>query len=142
MRPDDNEATQAKIRQQLAIHSLIRQANFDDDDGDDGVTISSIPRSNVELQLGAMPPTQSNFGTPLVLDRATLSGPPVVEGLQILREGTPIQTHTVTDEPVWRDSHGSGEWPNSMQLVLDPWMGFSESLESYGLKIPLNEDYF
>lgn len=157
---DDNEATQVKIRQQLAIHSLIRQANFDNDNGDDGVAAACIPRSNIAAQLDAMSPTQSELGVPSVLDRATLSGSPVAERLQnagtkmttkanttdqrprFLQEGTAMQMQNVTDESIWHDSPDLGEWQDNMQLVFNPWMGFSESLEAYGLTLSLNEDYF
>lgn len=45
-------------------------------------------------------------------------------------------------ESIWSDPQASSEHQDTMGLQFNPWMGFSESLESYGLTLSLNEDYF
>lgn len=146
---NSEESQQARIRQQLAIHSLIRQANFESGDGDYGVTVT-----------GVKPSTAPEGGAPAGFDQAVLSGTPVAEGLQhaeramtaksrtteqqqrCSHEAAAMRTQNPIVEPIWPDSHGPSESQNTMGLAFNPWMGFSESLESYGLTLSLDEDYF
>ncbi|KEF60743.1 uncharacterized protein A1O9_02304 [Exophiala aquamarina CBS 119918] len=150
---EDYEATQGRIRRQLAIHSLIRQANFEGDCHDG--TRSEIRRSNVEFQLSTMPQNQSTLTALPAREIATPFGMARVEDSQgageiatVEEQSGHIQSESGSEKRTMpnvstpHENHNREEWRNDMQAVFNPWMGFSESLESYGLALSLEDDYF
>ncbi|KIW33394.1 uncharacterized protein PV07_00247 [Cladophialophora immunda] len=152
---EDDEATQTRTRQQFAIHSLFRQANFDGDSNHDTIISETTP-SMVEFQLATMPQIRSRLLVPAGSGAATPPGglphgdlqnsgsemtPEQQQAGHLQADPAPTRPNTLAD-PMLDYDRSCEELENDMQLVFNPWMGFSESLESYGLTLTLDEDYF
>lgn len=128
----------------------MRRANFVDEDDNVAASPSSL-FSNVEFQLVAMPQIQSNLHVPSALQVIQDEMPAL--GLWQSTGGptsnqqprdfqSTLIAHDMPVEAQWTEPQNREEWRDDMQLGCNPWMGFSESLESYGLTLSLDDDYF
>jgi hypothetical protein len=139
-------ADEARTRQRLAIHSLLGRADFIDDSNE----VTSPAPASASPSNGASPASRPQRQPPKqvrVQDhvraashvlRSNLIGnaPP---GPQ-LKQARLIET--VPSEPTNYAQDDQGQWLDGMRLAFNPWMGWPETLETYGFSQELDDDYF
>jgi hypothetical protein len=141
-------ADEARTRQRLAIHSLIGRADFVDDSNE--VTTPAPPsdhpihnpldpvarlqhkqrtvRTNINVR--AAPQILRSQSMRAAADAAQLkpATDPIVEG--------------VTNEPTNYAQEDQNQWLDGMRLAFNPWMGWPETLDTYGFTQDHDDDYF
>ena len=140
-------ADEARTRQRLAIHSLIGRADFVDDSNE-----VTTPRPPSEHHVNG---TVSAGARPLRQQRSIRSNPNLKTAPHVLRshsflgatQGTdPKQSvagvETVSNEPTNYAQDGQNQWLDGMRLAFNPWMGWPETLETYGFTQALDDEYF
>ncbi|KAJ9608857.1 hypothetical protein H2200_006628 [Cladophialophora chaetospira] len=139
-------ADEARTRQRLAIHSLIGRADFVDDSNE--VTSPAPP--------GEYPSSTVNAGERPLRQRLIRSNPNVKVAPQIFRthgsligvtqSPQPKQTDQLIEpminEPTNYAQEDQNQWLDGMRLAFNPWMGWPETLETYGFTQDLDDDYF
>lgn len=139
-------ADEARTRQRLAIHSLIGRADFVDDSSE--VTSPAPPGeyTNSTVNAGARPQRQ----------RSTRRNPNIKVAPQILRSHSsrfgaaqaPLAKEAdrlvepVINEPTNYAQEDQNQWLDGMRLAFNPWMGWPETLETYGFTQELDDEYF
>ncbi|ETI28413.1 hypothetical protein G647_00862 [Cladophialophora carrionii CBS 160.54] len=138
-------ADEARTRQRLAIHSLIGRADFVDDSNE--VTSPAPP--------GEYPSATVNAGARPQRQRSIRNNPNVKVAPQVLRSHSllgaahaaqPKQANQgvepVINEPTNYAQEDQNQWLDGMRLAFNPWMGWPETLETYGFTQDLDDDYF
>lgn len=139
-------ADEARTRQRLAIHSLIGRADFVDDSNEvtSPAPPSELPSANT-LNASARPQRQR-------LGRGNANvktAPQVLRSHGLLGAGQAAQpkqanrtVEAVGSEPTNYAQDDQGQWLDGMRLAFNPWMGWPETLETYGFTQDLDDDYF
>ncbi|OAL34644.1 hypothetical protein AYO20_06061 [Fonsecaea nubica] len=139
-------ADEARTRQRLAIHSLIGRADFVDDSNE--VTSPAPPRDNNSNGISTAslrsqrqrPPrnTMTVKPNPQILRSQSVPG--------VSQTGQSKQPDRVNEggsgEPTNYALEDQGQWLDGMRLAFNPWMGWPETLETYGFSQDLDDEYF
>ena len=139
-------ADEARTRQRLAIHSLIGRADFIDDSNE--VTSPAPPgepHSNgsangvARAQWQRFARGNANVkAAPHILRSHNLSG----AGQTTQPKQSAGVVEAVSNEPTNYAQDDQGQWLDGMRLAFNPWMGWPETLETYGFSQDLDDDYF
>lgn len=142
-------ADEARTRQRLAIHSLIRRAEFVDDSNE---VTSPAPPSEPR------PPTSTNSLLKRLQQRTVQRGvqespnskgspqntrpPTAVETTRPLpQEQSDRAAEVPSNEPTNLAEADQSQWLDGMRFAFNPWMGWPETLETYGFSHDLDDDY-
>jgi hypothetical protein len=140
-------ADEARTRQRLAIHSLIGRADFVDDSNE--VTTPQPPTDhhpNGALSVAARPQRQqrsirsnTNLKTaPHILRSHSFGG--AAQAMDPKQSDSGVEV--VSNEPTNYAQDDQNQWLDGMRLAFNPWMGWPETLETYGFTQALDDEYF
>ena len=141
-RPEDGLEDEGDVRtgQRLAIHSLVRRADFVDRSNE-----TTAPSSTTEFQSSASPQTFSRVAARFV-GKHTGQTIETTSTLEVAKATSHNQSNVFSEdlgnERASYDRENSGESVDGMRFAFNPWMGWSETLEGYGFTQNLDDDYF
>ena len=139
-------ADEARTRQRLAIHSLIGRADFVDDSNE--VTTPAPPSEiipNGTLGAGGRTNRQRSIrsisnikAAPHMLrSHSALGAAPAM-----LAKQTDPAVESIGNEPTNYALGDQTQWLDGMRMAFNPWMGWPETLETYGFTQALDDEYF
>ncbi|KIW99878.1 uncharacterized protein Z518_10806 [Rhinocladiella mackenziei CBS 650.93] len=142
MGDDDSKIRdEARARQRLAIHSLVRRADFVDDSNE----VTSPAHTHVHRSPAKARQKVSSVRNMLIEPPARRNITPVgiLESSQnALNQGPRITEENNRGESTRNEESESDQWMDGMRFAFNPWMGWSETLEAYGFSQDMDGDYF
>ncbi|KAL2404589.1 hypothetical protein ABEF93_006148 [Exophiala dermatitidis] len=148
---DPRLADEARIRQRLGIHSLIRRADFVDDSNEVTSPAPTIqPRASAIRHTLSTEQERRSQRTSSAANRAL----PNTGSAQVNQpNGTSSVTPrpypvpngiaaTANNEPASYDEEPPDQSSDGMRFAFNPWMGWPETLETYGFPQGVDDDYF
>ena len=140
-------ADEARTRQRLAIHSLIGRADFVDDSNEvttpapptehhpNGVLAAATKSQRSQRFIRSNPNAKAG---PHVLRSHSFSAGALVTDPKQLEQGGEVGAN----EPTNYSQEDQNQWLDGMRLAFNPWMGWPETLETYGFTQALDDEYF
>ncbi|EXJ89661.1 hypothetical protein A1O3_02728 [Capronia epimyces CBS 606.96] len=152
---DPRQADEARIRQRLGIHSLIRRADFVDDSNE---VTSPAPNfqarsSAIRHTLSVQQPERRSQRTSSVIYRApqrTLGTHGTTPSRNNAADSAKSRSYqqqnnvagNANNEPASYAEERPDQSSDEMRFAFNPWMGWPETLETYGFPQGVDDDYF
>lgn len=136
-------AAAARVRQRLAIHSLLRRAEFVDDSNEvtsPAPASEQRPSTNSSSRLQQQPETRNNSNANPDSRNEVSSNIFEPNGMPYEKSNTAAVS--TEKEPSYYLEEDQGRWSEEMRIAFNPWMGWPETLETYGFSQDLDNDYF
>lgn len=151
---DPRLADEARIRQRLGIHSLIRRADFVDDSNE-----VTSPAPNIQARSSAIRHTLSlqqqerrsqtaasaiNRGPQRAIgthNTRAIAAEPAKANLYQRQNENGVAGNS-SSEPASYDEEQLDQSSDGMRFAFNPWMGWPETLETYGFPQGVDDDYF